>query len=127
MKREIALAAALAAGMVGVLAACSDSLVEGGRPLTVSISADKTLAGVGDSVTYTADATGNNLVGLVVDFGDGTADSTAASGAVTAGVVRSHAYGEAGTYVAKATAVDIQGVVVEQSDSVSVQIVEAGG
>ncbi len=126
MKKEIAFATVLVAA-AGLLAACSDSLVEGGRPLTVSISADKSVAAVGDSIVYRVEATGNNLVGLVVDFGDGVADSTSASGAVSAGVVRSHIYAEAGDYWAKATAVDVQGVTVELSDSVAVQIVEGGG
>ncbi len=127
MKKQILMAAALAAGATGTVAACSDSIVEGGLPLTVSITADRTVAEVGDSVVYSAEATGTNLVGLALDFGDGAVDSTAASGAVRAGITRAHAYGAAGTYVAKATAVDVQGLVVEITDSVSVQIVESGG
>jgi hypothetical protein len=127
VKREMLMAAAIATGATGIVAACSDSIVEGGLPLTVSITADRTVAEVGDSVVYSAEATGANLVGLALDFGDGAVDSTAASGAVRAGVTRAHVYGAAGTYVAKATAVDVQGLLVEVTDSVSVQIIEPGG
>lgn len=123
-RRATILVAIVAA--TGVLTACADSLVEGGLPLTVSIVADRSSAAVGQTVVYTVEASGTNLVGLTIDYGDGVADSVPTSGAVTAGITREHAYAEGGTFVARATVVDFQNFLTELTDSVTVQIFDPG-
>lgn len=110
------------------VAACSDSLVEGGRPFTVEVTASSSTAAVGEEIHVVVEATGENLIGVAIDFGDGAVDSTATSGAVTAGITRTHAWDSAGTYMVVGAAADLQALgIVELADTVSVLITETGG
>lgn len=88
----------LVASVVALLA-CSEVTVEGGGPLTFSLTADQTTGSVGTELTFRYQAGGTALDGIVVEYGDGTADSVAAFGAQTASGFVTHAFAAAGTYV----------------------------
>jgi len=128
LKKEILGATALAIGIGMTLAAGSDSSTSTGRPLDVVLTASATSAAVGDSIVFVLSAQGGLLQGVAIEFGDGAADTTAAEGAVTVGVTRSHAYSEAGTYSAIGTAVDATNLgLVEVKDTLEVVITAGGG
>ncbi len=86
-------------------AACSTA-PEGIAPLNVSLTSGSATAVVGESVSMVASASGTNLVGLVMDYGDGGTDSYATAGANTARVTFRHAYTTRGTYTARVTVTD---------------------
>jgi hypothetical protein len=110
------------------LAACSSNVSSGGNPHTAELTADRTVAEVGDSIEFNLQGTGQLLAGIAITYGDGAADTVAAEGAVSAGMRRKHAYSEAGTYVAIGTVVDGTNLGLEvASDSVTVQITDPGG
>ncbi|NJD19978.1 MAG: hypothetical protein FIA95_11950 [Gemmatimonadetes bacterium] len=121
MKRSCCLP--LAVALAAVLAACSDVTFEGGGPLTIKLIADRTTASVGQNVTFDFDATGSILDGVVVDYGDGVADTMYTSGAMSAHGQFLHAYSAAGTYNAVATVFDA----VQGQDSATVAIRITGG
>lgn len=109
------------------VAACSDTIVEGGRPHTAELTVDRTTAQVGDTLLFNLEGTGELLAGVAIEYGDGAADTLATQGAVTAGFRREHAYAEAGTYIAVGTVVDGTTVgLVELKDSVTV-VISGGG
>ena len=74
--------------------------------LTASMQASAAVIPRGDTVTFTVNATGNNLFGVVIDFGDATGDQYATGGALTARVTFKHAYDTSGTFTARATVTD---------------------
>lgn len=75
-------------------------------PLVVTLEANTAVAQPGDTVTFTVNATANNLFGVVIDFGDSTGDQYSTGGASTARVTFKHAYTLSGTYVVRATVSD---------------------
>jgi hypothetical protein len=75
-------------------------------PLVVTLEANTAVAQPGDTVTFTVNATANNLFGVVIDFGDANGDQFSTGGASTARVTFKHAYTLSGTYVVRATATD---------------------
>lgn len=79
-------------------AACSDITFEGGGPVTIQLSADRTDLPAGGSVTFTYDVRGTYLSGVVIDYGDGVADSVFTQGAQSAAGVVSHAFELPGSY-----------------------------
>ena len=116
--------AALAAlALVGTLGACSSTTTDTGNPHTVELTADRTAAQVGDSIEFNLQGTGQLLAGMALTYGDGTGDTLAAEGAISAGMRRKHAYSESGTYVVVGSVVDGTNLgLVELRDSVTVQI-----
>jgi hypothetical protein len=74
--------------------------------LAMSLQANTTVVTRGDTVTFTVNATGNNLFGVVIDFGDATGDQYATGGALTARVTFKHAYDATGTFTVRATVTD---------------------
>jgi len=80
-------------------AACSD-LAYGGGPVSITLTADRTTAAVGQDVTFTYDVTGELLDGVTVEFGDGVADTMLTGGAQTARGRFIHAYGASGSFTA---------------------------
>lgn len=76
MKRPL-LALSLLAG-VGVAAGCLDDSITGTRPLSFSLTASSSTAAVGDSITFTYEATGTSIFGVVMAFGDGVVDTVVA-------------------------------------------------
>jgi hypothetical protein len=63
---------------VGIAAGCLDDSITGTRPLTFTLTANTTTAVAGDSITFTFDATGTSLFGVVLSYGDGMADTVLA-------------------------------------------------
>lgn len=87
-------------------AACVSTEPEA-HPLTVSVEASRTTAIPKDSIRFVVKASGDALLVLQVDYGDGTSiDSFGTSGARTASVTFTHAYLATGTYTVTATATD---------------------
>lgn len=74
--------------------------------LVVTLEASRSTATRGDTVTFTVNAAGNNLVGVVMDFGDQTGDLYATGGALTARVTFKHVYQATGTYAVSAIVTD---------------------
>jgi len=97
VKTPLWMAACIALAGWGVVA-CSDSdPLSSVLSLTLSVTPSQVV--VGDSIVVEAAATGADLAGLIIDFGDGRVDSIAALGAVTQDVrITDHSYSAAGTY-----------------------------
>ena len=106
-------------------AACLDDSITGARPLSFSLSAPVTTAQVGDSVTFEYAATGTGILGVVMDYGDGTLDSldvAAQSGGgniVEYSAQPRYAYTTAGTFEVVGQLVTTDGSL---SDTVQVEI-----
>jgi len=94
------LALALTALMI-VGSACLDDSITGTRPLSFNFTADPTSASVGQTVTFSYAATGTRIQGVIVEYGDGSADSVFTPGTVVEveGVLE-HAYEITGTFQA---------------------------
>jgi len=75
-------------------------------PLQVSLESSDLTASAGDTIAFTVHATGNNLVGVVMDFGDSGSDQFAMGGALTARVTFKHAFETTGTYTVSAVVTD---------------------
>ena len=74
--------------------------------LVVSLESSRSTATRGDTITFTVNATGNNLVGVVIDFGDQTGDLFATSGASTARVTFKHVFQATGSFTVSAVVTD---------------------
>ena len=72
----------------------------------MTLEASHAAAQRGDTVTFTVNATGNNLFGVVLEFGDSDVDQYATNGALTARVTFKHAYNAAGTFTVRAVVSD---------------------
>ena len=91
--------------LVLCLAACRQSTAPP-VPVLVTLEANRTVSTRGDTVTFSVNATGNNLVGVVIDFGDTALDQYATSGASTARVTFKHAYDATGNFTVRAVVTD---------------------
>lgn len=60
----------------------------------------------GDTVTFTLNAAGNNLVGVVIDYGDSGVEQYATGGAHSARVTFKHAFETVGPYTVRAVVTD---------------------
>jgi hypothetical protein len=89
-----------------LLGACSDTTFEGGGPVSIELSVDRTTARTGQDVTFTYDAKGTVLTGVIVEFGDGATDTMDTAGAQKAHGRFIHAYRTVGTFTAVGTAYD---------------------
>lgn len=101
------------------LGACRQT-IEPPVDLIITLEANKTTAVRGDSVTFVVNATGNNLFGVAIDYGDSVADQYASSGALTARVTFRHAYSVAGSFTVRATVTDA--IMGEKEATVSVTV-----
>ena len=88
--------------------------------VTVSLEVSPATAQRGDTVSFTVNAAGNNLVGVVVEFGDSEGAQYATSGALTARVTFKHAYSAAGTFSVRAVVTDAIGGEREATKSIVV-------
>lgn len=75
-------------------------------PLQVTLESSLTTALRGDTVTFTLHATGNNLVGVVIDYGDSGVEQYSTGGAHSARVTFRHAFETLGTYTVRAVVTD---------------------
>lgn len=92
--------------LAAVFPACSEVTVSGGQPVSLELAVDKAAATVGEDVSVAVAARGTSLNGVVVEYGDGAADSLAAFGAVSAQTTFVHQYAEPGTFVIRGRAED---------------------
>jgi PKD domain-containing protein len=74
--------------------------------LVVTLESSRSTAARGDTITFTVNATGNNLVGVVIDFGDQTGDLYATGGALTARVNFKHVFQATGSFTVNAVVTD---------------------
>ena len=74
--------------------------------VTVTLESSQAATQRGDTVTFTVNAKGNNLLGVVVEFGDSGVDQYATGGAITASVTFKHVYTAAGTFTVRAIVTD---------------------
>lgn len=88
------------------VAACTDVTFEGGGPVAIQLTADRTSVPAGGSVTFTFDAKGTFLNGVIVNYGDGVEDSVPALGAQTATGSLTHAFELSGSYTVVGRAED---------------------
>lgn len=110
-RRTPAILAVLAAALVG--AACLDDDITGTRTLSFSLSANPTTATVGQSITFTYNATGTGISAIVVDYGDGGLDTLTFSGPLEVAGTLNHAYQAAASYVATGQVIAVAGVASE--------------
>jgi PKD domain-containing protein len=96
--------------LIGIILATSAiacrQTVEPPTQISVSIQANTSVVTRGDTVTFTVNATGNNLFGVTIDYGDDTTDLYATGGALSARVTFKHAYSAAGSFTVRATVTD---------------------
>lgn len=88
------------------LAACSDITFVGGGPVTIKLTANKTAVPAGGSVTFAYDVKGTYIEGVVIEYGDGAADTVYTVGSQTASGTFGHAFELPGSYTVVATAED---------------------
>jgi len=105
MSTRAAVWAAVAAVALGATA-CSEATFEGGAPVRIDLTADRTSAKVGQNITFTFNAYGSILDGVIVAYGDGIADTLYTAGAMSARGQFLHAYENAGTFTAVGTVWD---------------------
>ena len=91
--------------LVARVGACRQS-TEPAVAITVTLESSHVTATVGDTVTFTVRANGNNLIGMVVDYGDSVFEQYATGGAHTARVTFKHAYLTIGNYTVRAVITD---------------------
>lgn len=95
----------LIAGLVLLLGSCRQT-TEPAVPVLVTLESSRTTAARGDTISFTVNATGNNLIGVVVDFGDQVTDQFATGGARTARVTFKHAFQTAGSFTVNVVVTD---------------------
>ena len=119
--RGLFLVGALLAGGMG----CSSSSTDVGEPLSITLTVDRTtgLAAV-DTFSFHYEATGTDILGVVLEFGDGQEDSLSALGAARAGATRNHVYGSAGVFSASARVLEALGAL--RADTVVVEVNQGG-
>jgi PKD domain-containing protein len=88
--------------------ACSQSTLDT-FPVDITVSASPTTAARGDTVSFTVNAHGGNLLGIAIDYGDSSSDQYGTSGARSARVTFKHAYQAPGTFTVQATVTDAVG------------------
>jgi hypothetical protein len=89
---------------------CSSSSADFGGPLSITLTVDRTSGrATVDEFAFHYEASGTELLGVVLDFGDGQVDSLSAQGASRAGAIRIHVYELAGMFSATAREVPTQG------------------
>ena len=93
-------------GLLATVAIACRQSVEPPTQISVSIQANTAVATRGDTVTFTVNATGNNLFGVIIDYGDSATDQYATGGALTARVTFKHVYSAAGSFTVRATVTD---------------------
>lgn len=98
--------AALCLAAVVALTACLDNALEP-LPLTIGIEASRLTAAPGDTINFLVSAQGGSLIGVEMDFADGSTDSFATSGARTARITFKHAYLATGTFQVDAKVTDV--------------------
>lgn len=71
----IRLAAVFGLLLAAATTACLDDSITGTRPLTFSLSVNSSTAEVGDTLTFSYEATGTGIFGVILTWGDGAVDT----------------------------------------------------
>jgi hypothetical protein len=101
-------------------ASCLDDNITGTRPLTFSLTSDLTSAIVDQTITFNYAATGTSMVGVIVTYGDGAADSTFTPGnVVEASGEFTHVWTAVGSYVVAGRVETLLGI---EMDSITITI-----
>ena len=85
--------------------ACGESTLAP-LPLDITLTASRTTAAPGDTISFVATIQGGSLLGLDADYGDSSTDQYGTAGARTGRVTFRHAYGSRGTFTTKITLTD---------------------
>ena len=99
---------ALTAVVLLAAAGCQE-VADEGRPTALVLSSDRATAAVAEPIDFRYEGQGRSLAGLIVEYGDGSADSVAAHGAQTASGTLTHAFPEAGGFEVTAALLDFAG------------------
>lgn len=91
------------------LVACLDDSITGSRAISITLEVEPATTPVDESVTFTFVATGTDIAAVLVDFGDGTADTLTYPNPVEVADERSHTYTAPGSYTAVGTVVTPSG------------------
>jgi hypothetical protein len=119
--RPAAFIATMSVLAVLLVSACSSYTTEvPNRPLTVDLTAARTSAGVGDTILFRVDATGTRLLGIILNYGDGRADSIPTENAQTATANIPYAYTATGTFTVVATVIAVTGETVNDDLSMTI-------
>ena len=109
------------AGALTAAIGCSDSSTDIGESLSIVLTVDPSSGQAGaDIFSFHYEATGTELLGIVLDFGDGDIDSLSAQGASSAAATRNHVYESVGVYSASALAFEALGA--SAADTVLVDV-----
>ena len=95
----------LIAGLGLSLAVACESSLEA-LPLEISVTASRSTAAPGDTISFLATIQGGSLLGLDVTYGDSTTDQYGTAGARTGKVTFHHAYKTRGTFTTTITVTD---------------------
>ena len=87
------------------LVACGESTLEP-LPLDIKIETSRTTAAPGDTINFVVVTQGGVLLGIDIDYADGSGDQYGTGGARTARVSFRHAYTGRGIYHVNATVTD---------------------
>jgi hypothetical protein len=109
----------LALLVVGVAASCIDNSITGVRTARMALSVTPTTLSAGGKVAITYDAEGTGIARIVLNYGDGVADTSTFSGPVVVSGDIEHTYAAAGTYILVGTVGATAGVA---SDSVTITV-----
>jgi len=110
--------------LVGV-PACSDLSIPASRPTQIFLEVDQAQRPVGEDFTFSYEGEGENIIGLILSYGDGQVDSIPTFGAQTVGGRREHAFQEAGVFQVTIRMEEASGAVVE--DALNVEALPLSG
>ena len=102
------------------VAACEAGVMETGEPVDIELTANVHQATVGDSIQFEAEAVGQHLAAIRIDFRDGRVDTMDARGANEAAFRRSHAYEGEGDFMVRAVAEEFEGS--QESDELEIRV-----
>lgn len=107
---------------VPILGSCSDIATDGPQPLALEFTASLESTNVGQTVVFSFAATGGWLIGLTLDYGDGTTESVAGLGSHALNGTRPHAWEAPGSYRVRAKLDD--GTLGSLTKEVTVEVLE---
>ena len=116
--------ALVALGAACVAAGCLSLDISVPTEISIEVTSTHTTATVGQEVTFNYDASGPSLVRVVLEYGDGIADTVGTAGATSAQGHRDHTFQAAGSYVVTGFAVGVNDAA--STDNVTVTISSSG-
>lgn len=104
---------------VSSLSSCLDDSITGTREISISLVADPATVAPDEPVTFSFEATGRDIGAVLVDYGDGTADTLSFPNPIEVADQLVHSYDSPGSYTAVGTVVAVGG---RNSDEVVVTV-----